>query len=147
MTMTLDIGGEGRHVRAWNLNPSHLKTLGPWKGMPIPRHIPGRAEKIPLPDRSVDHVIVERTPLRRAALQEIARVIASPGSITLRHAAPPGIDAHALAKEILPGDVTERRIQMDGRTITETRFELGMTSHRSRNSCRLSRSEQGSQGT
>jgi hypothetical protein len=55
----LDIGGEGRHAEAWNLNPSPVKTLGPEKGLPIPRRIAGRANAIPLPDHSVDRIIVE----------------------------------------------------------------------------------------
>jgi hypothetical protein len=60
----LDIGGEGRHPTAWNLNPRATKTLGPDRGEPIPRLIRGRGESIPLPDRSVDVVIVEQTPLQ-----------------------------------------------------------------------------------
>ena len=32
----LDIGGEGRHPDAWNLNPRKTKTLGPDRGLPIP---------------------------------------------------------------------------------------------------------------
>jgi len=125
MTMTLDIGGEGRHPLAWNLNPSPVKTLGPDRGAPIPRHIAGRADRIPLESGSVDRVIVERTPLRRAALTEIARVVSPTGTITLRHAIPPGIDPHATARAILPGRATTRRILHVGRLVMETQFTLG----------------------
>src|SRR5687768_18325373 len=97
----LDIGGEGRHAQAWNLNPSPTKTIGPDRGSPIPRHLPGRADAIPLPDACVDEVIVERTPLSRAALAEIARVVIPGGTVTLRHAIPPGIDPHAAARNCL----------------------------------------------
>ena len=86
---TLDVGGEGRHQMAWNLNPSPVKTKGVDRGRPIPRLILGRAEAIPLPDKSVDRLIVERTPLRRRALEEIGRVIMPRGCVILRHAAAP----------------------------------------------------------
>ena len=124
MPLTLDIGGEGRHVDAWNVNPSPVKTLGQGKGETIPRHILGRAEAIPVSDHSVDRIIVERTPLRKLALHEIERVVASGGLIILRHAAPEGMDPHALASTILPGHVTKRRIRINGRELQETRFQL-----------------------
>ena len=123
VSLQLDIGGEGRNERAWNLNPSPCRTVGPNRGRPIPRRIPGRAEAIPLPDHSVDLVIVERTPLRKAALYEIARVIARSGSIILRHSIPPNFDPHALAKAILPGRVSEKRIRRGNLTLLETTFE------------------------
>ena len=85
----LGIGGEGRHEHAGNLNPSPTKTLSPSRGELIPRHIPGRAEAIPLPDQSVDRVIVERTPLKKTSLKEIARIVHVHGTIILRHATPP----------------------------------------------------------
>src|SRR5688500_1469436 len=99
MTMVLDIGGEGRHPRAWNLNPSRVKTLGRHRGAPIPRLILGRADAIPLADGSVDRVYVERTPLRDAALREIARIIRPGGVVTLRHVVIPGRDRHGRARQ------------------------------------------------
>ena len=96
--VVIDIGGEGRHPDAWNVNPSAVKTLGPGRGEPIPRHIPGRAESLPLENGSVDLIIVEKTPLRRGALEEIARVIAPEGRVIMRHVPLPGIDCHQLAK-------------------------------------------------
>ena len=77
--------------------------------MPIPRLILGRAESIPLPDRSVQRIIVERTPLRRQAYLEINRVIAVGGIVILRHACPPGIDPHRLAYELLDGQIEQSK--------------------------------------
>lgn len=130
-TLTLDIGGEGRYRHAWNLNPSRVKTLGQHKGKPIPRLILGRAQKIPLPNGCVDHVIVERGPVCKAAVLEIARVISPSGTVILRHAKPPKVDPHAVAKVVLPGYVTQRQIKINGRCLLETRFELAATSGQS----------------
>ncbi len=120
----LDVGGEGRHPEAWNLNPSRVKTIGPERGRPIPQHILGRADDIPLPDGSVDRLIAERTPLLAAALKEIIRVIAPNGMIILRHVRPPCGDPHALARSMLPGQVSQRTIRLAGRVVQETRFQL-----------------------
>jgi ubiquinone/menaquinone biosynthesis C-methylase UbiE len=120
----LDVGGEGRHPEAWNLNPSRTKTIGKYRGQPIPRHIPGRADAIPLADRSVDRLIVERTPLRTAALHEIARVIACGGTIILRHARSPVGDPHAIALQLLPGQVSRRMIRLGTQVVQETEFQL-----------------------
>ena len=57
--MILDIGGEGRHPEAWNLNPRSRKTVGKQRGELIPLLIQGRGESIPLADRTVDVLIVE----------------------------------------------------------------------------------------
>ena len=73
----LDIGGEGRYPKAWNLNPSRVKTIGVDLGTPIPRLILGRPESIPLPTQSVDLVLVERTRLKTAAL-EVEGILADP---------------------------------------------------------------------
>lgn len=118
----LDIGGEGRHRDAWSLNPRRLKTCAPGRGTPIPRRIAGRAESIPLPDRCVDLILMERTPLRRAALLEMRRVLASGGRIVLRHAIPPDFDPHALAREILAQPERTRRIRRRGAWLQESVF-------------------------
>ena len=125
MTFTLDIGGEGRHERAWNLNPSPVKTLNPNRGERITRRIPVRAEAIPLPDHSVDNTIVERSPLRKASLYEMARVIHRNGTIVLRHAKPSNHDPHRLARAILSGRVTQRHFRIGGQVVQETCFQLG----------------------
>ena len=125
----LDVGGEGRHPEAWNLNPSLVKTIGNKRGQPIPQHISGRAEDIPLGDGTADRVIVERTPLQRAALKEIARVVSSNGTIILRHAHSPYWDPHALAKRILPGRISQRTFRLAGQVVQETEFRVsGLTS-------------------
>ncbi|WP_145081850.1 hypothetical protein [Aureliella helgolandensis] len=77
----LDIGGEGRYENAWNLNPRSLKTIGTEKGLAISRHILGRGECIPLPDGCVQQIMMERAPLRRAAVFEMVRVIVPAGTI------------------------------------------------------------------
>lgn len=124
MIFILDIGGEGRHDKAWNLNPAPFGTLGIGRGKPIPRHIAGRAEAIPLPDHSVDRIIMERVPLRQIALVEIARVIAADGQIVLRHAAPPNFDPHGLARQMLPGEVSQRTMRIGRQVLQETCFQL-----------------------
>ena len=124
MAFVLDIGGEGRHKEAWNLNPSAVKTLGPNRGAMIHRRIPGKADAIPLPDRSADRIIVERTPLRVTALKEIGRVIKTNGIIVLRHANTTGRDPHRWAIAILPGAVSQRRVDIDGHLLQETTFQL-----------------------
>lgn len=119
---TLDIGGEGRHQAAWNLNPSPVKTKGADRGSLIPRLILGRAELIPLPDKSVDRLIVERTPLRRRALEEIRRVATPTGLVILRHAVPLDIDPHRLAVQVLDGCTQQRTVHIDGQRVQETVF-------------------------
>ena len=120
--LILDIGGEGRHPAAWNLNPSAVRTLGPDRGEPIPRHLLGRADAIPLPSGSVDEIIVERTPLSPAGLWEIRRVMVSGGILTLRHAIPPGIDPHAVAKTFFGVSGETEQVAVAGRTLQQTRF-------------------------
>ena len=120
----LDIGGEGRHPQAWNLNPRRRRTLGTSRGELIARHIAGRAEAIPFADRSLELIIVEKTPLRPAALAEIRRVIHPRGTVVLRHAAMPGRDPHALAIGLFPGRVTRCWVQLAGHLVRETVFEL-----------------------
>ncbi len=122
--LVLDIGGEGRHPQAWNLNRSRVKTCGPDAGQPIPRHLAGRADQIPLPDASVDEIIVERTPLSRAALLEIRRVLVPGGSLTLRHAIPPRIDPHALARQTLGQAGETEYVTVAARVLQQTRFVL-----------------------
>lgn len=118
--LALDIGGDGRHKRAWNLNPRMHKSLGADRDTLIPRLIRGRGECVPLPDGSVDVVIVERTPLRVETLHEIRR-IAKPGStIVLRHAPLPWFDPHRLAIRLLPGKLMRSMIRVGQQTLRQT---------------------------
>ena len=122
MGITLDIGGEGRHAGAINLNRSRHKTLGPRRGEPIPRLIVGRADALPLADRSVARVIVERTPLSQAAVAEIARVLAPGGVVILRHVPFAESDRHALARRTLGGTARQRRRRLGEQWVQETRI-------------------------
>ena len=123
--LVLDIGGEGLHVNAWNLNPSPTKTHGLDRGAPIPRLILGRAEAIPIKNSSFDHIIVERTPLREDSLHEIARVISHPGTIVFRHALPPQLDPHRMAYSIIPGRIEQRELLVAGHRLQQTIFWCG----------------------
>jgi hypothetical protein len=99
----LDIGGEGRTPDAWNLNPRSVRTFGSERGTPIPRLILARGEAIPLPDDCVDVLIAERTPLRRATLNEILRVARPSATVMLRHVVTPAGDPHRFALQVLRG--------------------------------------------
>ena len=123
--IVVDIGGEGRYRRAWNVNPRRFKTLGPERGQPIPRHISGRAEAIPLPDQCADVVIAERTPLRIPALDEIARLVADSGLVILRHARIPGRDIHRSAKQIIVGFRTQSITRLGTQRVQESIFWTG----------------------
>lgn len=124
MPITLDIGGEGRHAEAINLNPSRHKTLGSSRGEPIPRLLVARADALPLADRSVARVIVERTPLSLQAMAEICRVIAPGGTVLLRHVPLPDADRHQAARELLAGRVERAMCQLDGQWVQETRIDV-----------------------
>lgn len=116
----LDIGGEGRHPEAWNLNPRRHKTFGPERGELIPRWIEGRGERIPLPDGSVEVLIVERTPLVPATLAEIARVASPTARIILRHVSAHQLDPHRLAVQVLKGKIERGTITIGSHTLQET---------------------------
>jgi ubiquinone/menaquinone biosynthesis C-methylase UbiE len=122
--LVVDIGGEGRHPTAWNLNPRRHGTLGSKRRQPIPRLIVGRADAIPLADGIVDRIIVERTPLSQAALGEIRRVLSPSGSIVLRHVVRPGTDRHARAVATLAGEVVRRTYRAFGQLLQETEIQL-----------------------
>lgn len=123
--LVVDIGGEGRYSVAWNVNPRSMVTLGENRGRPIPRHVPGRAEALPFLDGTVDVVIVERTPLRLAAFHEIARIVSENGIVILRHALLPVGDCHALARQILGGELTRRVMPLGNQRLQESVFRLG----------------------
>lgn len=123
----IDIGGEGRYVRALNVNPRRVKTFGPERGRPIPRLIVGRAESVPLPNQCADSIIVERTPLSRGALCEIARLAKLGAIIVLRHARAFGIDPHQLARRVLQGEYRRRECKIGSKSYQETVIKLGTT--------------------
>lgn len=118
--LVLDIGGEGRHPQAWNLNPRRRKTIGPDRGQPIPRLIIGRGDAIPLADASVDMLIAERVPLRPATLAEMLRVAKPSATIILRHAQVPHHDPHRLAVRMLIGTVRQSTTKIGRQSVQET---------------------------
>lgn len=121
--LAIDIGGEGRHSHTWNVNPSPTKTFGVERGRPIPRLILARATQLPLADQSVAEVIVERTPLTRAALLEIARVLEPGGRLVLRHVPFEDRDRHALARELVAGSTTQGRAMIGRQEVLETSIQ------------------------
>jgi hypothetical protein len=125
----LDIGGEGRHPEAWNLNPRSRKTLGQQRGELIPRLIQGRGDCIPLPDRTVDVLIVERTPLRLPTLSEMLRVASPAARIILRHANAHRRDPHRLAVQVLKGDVGHPIIDVRHQFVWLCRDDRGRVDH------------------
>lgn len=127
----VDIGGEGRHPAAWNVNPCAVRTVGPQRGQPIPRLIRGRADNLPLPDHQIDMIIVERTPLSRRAIEEIKR-IARPGAlVVLRHARAFGRDPHRLVREMLHGENCAYETRIESRIWQETVIKLEGYRHES----------------
>jgi len=118
--LIVDIGGEGRHPHAWNVNPSKFRTIGSLGGQPIPRLIQARAFRLPFADDSVDLAIVERTPLSRAALEELDRVLSATGRLVLRHVPLPRGDRHALAQELIRGTIERRTTTIGRQQVIET---------------------------
>lgn len=116
----IDVGGEGRHEEAWNVNPSRVRTFGPFRGQPIPRLILGRSDAIPLPNHCVDKIIVERTPLLQIAVFELQRIARPRALIILRHARPFGTDPHQLARKILLGECVTGECKTASRRYQET---------------------------
>lgn len=123
--LVLDVGGEGRHPAAWNLNQRRERSGESRAAGSIPRLILGRADAIPLADRSVELVIVERTPLRGDALRELLRVVKANGTILLRHAITPAGDPHRVALRHLGGAITRRVFAHRGYRIQETIIQRG----------------------
>jgi len=122
--IVLDIGGEGRHPEAWNLNPRIRKTVGSQRGELIPLLIRGRGESIPLADGIVDVLIVERTPLRLATLTEMLRVARPTAKIVMRHAIAHRRDPHHLAVQMLKGIVQQRPATIGQQPVQETVIQL-----------------------
>ncbi|MBT3586395.1 MAG: hypothetical protein HN509_15920, partial [Halobacteriovoraceae bacterium] len=54
-------------------------------GRTIPRHIYGLGQDLPIPDRAVDQLTLENTPLNGPIIEEILRVMRPRGKIRLSH--------------------------------------------------------------
>src|SRR5690349_19991661 len=119
-----DVGGEGRNADAWHLNPSRFRTFRPQRGVPITRLIHGRGVARPLADRSVDVLIVERTPLRLPTLREILRVARPTATVVLRHVVTLGGDPHRIALGMLRGNIKRRWLTIGSHTLRETTIRL-----------------------
>lgn len=83
----LDIGGEGRHAGAINVNPARVTSTTGGPGRPVPNLVLGRGEALPIASGVADVVTVEHAPLRPGAADEIARVLKPGGIVRLLHPA------------------------------------------------------------
>lgn len=118
--VAIDIGGEGRHAHAWNVNSAATKTIGSERGQPIARLVQARASQLPFGAASIDEVLLERTPLTRAALLEIARVVRPGGRVVLRHVPLEDRDRHALACQLIVGEVSRGACTIGRQEVIET---------------------------
>jgi hypothetical protein len=85
LPVILDIGGEGRYVGAINLNPQPITSTTGEAGHIIPNWVPGRGDKIPFPQYSVDMIHLENAPINPATMEEMLRVMRPRGKIHLSH--------------------------------------------------------------
>jgi hypothetical protein len=104
----LDVGGEGRHHYAINVNPGNLTSTTGVPGRPIPRLVNGHVEKIPFASGTADGLLVESAPLRPGAAAEIARVLKPGASVRLVHPVDYGRTHHASVITALGGKHKQR---------------------------------------
>jgi hypothetical protein len=114
--LILDVGGEGAHKGAVNVNPGTLTSTTGKPGRLIPNRVEGVTEKIPFPSGSAAVVIVENAPIRPGAAAELARVVGKGGTIKLTHPSDYAKQAHAQVVEATRG-----------RALTETRNGITTT--------------------
>ncbi|MEZ6080408.1 MAG: hypothetical protein R3C56_33475 [Pirellulaceae bacterium] len=119
----LDIGGEGRYENAWNLNPRSKKNDRAGQGTCHPPSHSGTRECIPLPDGCVQQILMERAPLRRAAIFEMIRVILPGGTIILRHHVGTGRNPHVEAQQLIDADCSVQQIKIGCQGLQQTCFE------------------------
>ena len=79
LPVILDIGGEGEYPDAINLNPKGFTSAGGKRS--IPNWLKPVGTKIPLPDKSVDHVYLENVPVDAATISEVLRVVGLRGTV------------------------------------------------------------------
>ncbi|MBT5094981.1 MAG: hypothetical protein HOM21_12085 [Halobacteriovoraceae bacterium] len=85
LAVHIDVGGEGRYLDAININPGRYTSTTGEAGRTIPRHIYGLGQDLPIPDRAVDQLTLENTPLNGPIIEEILRVMRPRGKIRLSH--------------------------------------------------------------
>jgi hypothetical protein len=110
--LEIDCGGEGRHPRAVNLNPSAIGR----DGRPIPRLIVGRCERMPIASSVAAVIRVESSPLEPGAAEEIARVLRPGGKVILIHPDTYAAERHPEVAEAVGGSV--RSFDLSGMTVT-----------------------------
>jgi hypothetical protein len=101
--MHIDVGGEGAHEAAINLNLATDGGLGP-----IPRLVLGMAQAMPMATRSIDLTTVENIPVHHAGIiEEVARTIRTSGEVRLVNPAdfPQAMQAHEALAKMLGGTV------------------------------------------
>lgn len=114
--LVIDIGGEGRHPAAINVNPGFTTTTTGRAGRPIPNLVQGVGEKLPFPARAADTIIVENAPLRPETIAELARVIKPGGAVRLVHPSEYAAKVHQAAVRAIGERVHQRTA--DGVTTT-----------------------------
>ena len=114
--VVIDVGGEGKHPGAINLNPGRLTSTTGEPGRPIPRLVQGVGERMPLATGSADRVLVESAPLRDGAAAELARVIKPGGTIRLAHPADYARKSHGAVIRAVGGRARQRTV--GGMTVT-----------------------------
>lgn len=95
MTIHIDIGGEGRHRGAINVNPNWVTSTTGAPGRPIPNLVVARGEALPFASGVADLVTVENAPIRPGMIDEIARVLGPGGEVRLLHPADYAISSGA----------------------------------------------------
>jgi RHS repeat-associated protein len=101
----IDIGGEGAHPEAINLNPTNVTSTN--EATLIPRRVPGVGERLPFSSRTADVITLEGAPLRPGAAEEIGRVIRPGGEVTLVNPSDYATAAHQRVADVLRGNVTQ----------------------------------------
>jgi len=106
-TVVIDVGGEGAHRGAINLNPNLTTSTTGAPGRPIPNLVLGVGERLPFASHSADTLIVESAPVRAGSAQELARVIRPGGTIRLVHPSDYARAAHQSVIDAVVGTVMQ----------------------------------------
>jgi hypothetical protein len=106
----IDIGGEGRHAGALNVNPSKVTSTTGAAGRPIPNHVPFDGKRLPFADQSVDVIHLENAPIRPETIAEIKRVLRLGGDVRL--VGPEDVSAalHQQIAEAIGGKMFQTRL-------------------------------------